>query len=357
MDNIPLAITEILAVYQFSSRAIFQPFGTGLINHTWLVMDGGKDFILQKINTDVFKHPENIAYNISLIDSYLKTSHPDYIFVAPIKTSSGNLMARHQDDYYRLFPFVKNSRTYDVVESPGQAFEAARQFGLFTHKLSGLNAQDLKTTIPAFHDLSARYRQFEEACSTGSPKRIEQAKEEIEFLRNKASIVRKFEKIHSSNLFKVRVTHHDTKISNVLFDRNDKGICVIDLDTVMPGYFISDVGDMLRTYLSPVSEEEKDLSRIEVRDDYFKAIVDGYLSCMSTELNREELQQFVYAGMFMIYMQAIRFLTDYLNNDRYYGAAYEGHNYVRAQSQIALLTRLKEKQGHFNDLVRKSVVD
>jgi Ser/Thr protein kinase RdoA (MazF antagonist) len=355
MDNIPLPVTELLAAYQLSSRATLRSFGAGLINHTWRVKDDGKDFILQKMNTNVFKKPENIAYNIDLIDSFLKANHPDYFFLAPVKTKSGDLMARHEHEYYRLFPFVQNSRTYDVVETPEQAFEAAGQFGLFTHLVSGLSAQDLKITIPGFHDLSVRYTQFEEACSTGSATRIAQAEQEIEFLRNNASIVKTFQTIQSSKLFKIRVTHHDTKISNVLFDQFDKGICVIDLDTVMPGYFISDVGDMLRTYLSPVSEEEKDLSKIRVRNDYFSAILEGYLSCMAADLNNEELEQFVYSGMFMIYMQAIRFLTDHLNNDVYYGAAYEGHNFIRAKNQITLLTRLQEKERYFNELVMKSV--
>jgi Ser/Thr protein kinase RdoA (MazF antagonist) len=357
MEKIAPAITEVLAQYQFSSQATVQPFGNGLINHTLIVNDAWKEFILQKINTNVFKEPENIAHNIDLIEGYLRRNHPDYCFVGPVKTKNGQSLVRLGAEYYRLFPFVPKSRTYDVVESPDQAFEAARQFGLFTHNLSSFTAEDLRITIPAFHDLSARYRQFEEACRNGSADRIREAKREIEFLRKNVSIVKTFETIQSSNRFKTRVTHHDTKISNVLFDQHNNGICVIDLDTVMPGYFISDVGDMLRTYLSPVSEEERDFSKIRVRDDYFTAIVNGYLSCMNGDLSTEELEHFVYAGMFMIYMQAIRFLTDHLNNDRYYGAAYEGHNYIRAQNQITLLTLLQEKQDYFNELVFKSVVD
>ena len=144
------------------------------------------------------------------------------------------------------------------------------------------------------------------------------------------------------------VTHHDTKISNVLFDKSDKGLCVIDLDTVMPGYFISDVGDMLRTYLSPVNEEEKDLSRIEVRDDYFKAIAEGYLSEMKEELSQKEKEHFVYSGKFMIYMQALRFLTDYFKDDTYYGSKYPGHNLVRATNQATLLKKLTQKEKLLN---------
>ena len=137
----------------------------------------------------------------------------------------------------------------------------------------------------------------------------------------------------------------------MLFDDNGMGICVIDLDTVMPGYFISDVGDMMRTYLSPASEEEKDFTKIEVREDFFRAIVQGYLANMSDELTEEERGLILYAGLFLIYMQAIRFLADYCNNDSYYGASYEEHNFVRAGNQLALLKRLEEKSSKLDEII------
>jgi Ser/Thr protein kinase RdoA (MazF antagonist) len=323
-----------------------------LINRTWLVNDGTGDYILQKINQNVFKEPVNISDNIELIEQYLKENHPGYFFVAPLKTKDGKPFVRDSlNDYYRLFPFVKDSKTYDVVQNPQQAFEAARQFGLFTYVLSGLPLEKLKITLPAFHDLSLRYSQFANACREGNPLRIKQAKAEIEFIRENENIVETFKKIKSLASFKKRVTHHDTKISNILFNQDDKGICVIDLDTIMPGYFISDVGDMLRTYLSPVSEEEQDHSKIEIREEYFKAVFEGYLSQMKTEMTEDEVAHFVYAGEFMIYMQAIRFLTDYLNNDQYYGAAYEEHNFSRAKNQITLLKRLLEKKITLNQRI------
>ena len=137
----------------------------------------------------------------------------------------------------------------------------------------------------------------------------------------------------------------------MLFDENGKGLCVIDLDTVMPGYFISDVGDMMRTYLPAVSEEEKDINKIEVREEYFLAIVRGYLREMSSELSEDEIGHFVYSGLFMTYMQAIRFLADYLNNDAYYGAAYGQQNHVRANNQITLLQKLLDKEPWLNNKV------
>jgi Ser/Thr protein kinase RdoA (MazF antagonist) len=252
------------------------------------------------------------------------------------------------EGYFRLFPFVKNSHTVNVVETPRQAFEAACQFGRFTKLLNGINVQDLKITIPSFHDLSLRYQQFLTALSEGNEERIGECKELITQILKHKGIVDEFDRIKRTPEFKLRVTHHDTKISNVLFDEENNGLCVIDLDTIMPGYFISDVGDMMRTYLCPVSEEEKDFSKLEVRDEFYKAIVQGYCNEMKHELTETEMKYFFYAAKFMIYMQAIRFLTDYLNNDIYYGSKYEGHNYVRAKNQMILLQRLLEKESVLN---------
>jgi thiamine kinase-like enzyme len=141
------------------------------------------------------------------------------------------------------------------------------------------------------------------------------------------------------------VTHHDTKISNVLFDERDKGLCVIDLDTVMPGYFISDAGDMVRTYVSPASEEETEFGKVVVRREFYQAIVEGYLGPMGDVLSTAERGRFFYSGLFMVYMQALRFLADHLNRDVYYGARYDGHNYNRAANQAELLRGLVEFGG------------
>lgn len=320
-------------------------FGNGLINHTWRIKNACKDYILQRVNNTVFKHPEDIAHNIKIISQYLQSHHPEYLFVAPVKTIAGEEMIYNKEEgYFRMFPFVPGSHTINVVESPLQAYEAAKQFGKFTSLLSGLSAKQLKITIPDFHNLSLRYRQFEHSLKEGNTNRIKEAGNSIQNIKQHFSIVQEFENIKSNTAFKLRVTHHDTKISNVLFNDRDKGLCVIDLDTVMPGYFISDVGDMLRTYLPNVSEEEQDLSAIEVREEIFKAIVEGYSSEMKNQLSATEKDHFVYAGKFMIYMQAIRFLTDYLNDDVYYGAKYPGHNFIRAKNQLVLLNQLVAKE-------------
>jgi thiamine kinase-like enzyme len=195
-----------------------------------------------------------------------------------------------------------------------------------------------------------RYQQFQQSLKNGNRDRISKSAFSIELLQEQVDIVKEFEAIKQNPEFKLRVTHHDTKISNILFDKNKRGLCVIDLDTVMPGYFISDVGDMMRTYLSPVSEEEPYFSRIEVREEYFKAIVRGYLHEMHDELTSFEKNYFVYAGKYLIYMQALRFITDYFNNDVYYGAKYSDQNFVRANNQIVLLQKLLEKEEQLSKM-------
>ena len=346
---------QLLAMYGMQpEETTVQPFGSGLINSTWIVTNNGNKYILQKINKAVFTRPDEIDRNIHAIDNYLTNRHPSYTFITPLPAFNGKTLVQYEDEYYRLFKFIP-STTYLSTPDASVAFEAARQFGMFTKILSAFNANILQETIPHFHDIDLRYSQFQQAIEHGNRERIRQSAELIASLQRYENIVSVYNEIRKNSSFKKRVTHHDTKISNVLFDENNKGICIIDLDTVMPGYFISDVGDMMRTYLASATEEETNFDLIEVRDDFFKAIVEGYLGEMMNELSEQEVNAFVYSGKFLIYMQALRFLTDYLNNDVYYGAKYELHNFNRARNQLRLLECLGEKEQWYNSIVRKFV--
>ena len=332
--------------------SLVETLASGLINRTWKVTHQQQQYILQKINDNVFKEPYKVAGNISMLDQYLVKHNPGYLFVAPIKSIRNEEIVRDsQEGYFRLFPFVRGSHTINVVATPDQAYEASFQFGKFTRLLSGFDATKLNLTIPDFHNLTLRYHQFEEAIKNGNSQRIKQSATLISEIKNHSHILGSFEKIKLLTSVRTRVTHNDTKISNVLFDDHGKGICIIDLDTVMPGYFISDVGDMMRTYLSPANEEDKDFSAIEVRNDFFRAIVQGYLSSMRDELTPEEKGLLLYSGLFLIYMQAIRFLADYCNNDSYYGARYEDQNFVRAGNQIDLLKKFEGKSSVFTNII------
>jgi Ser/Thr protein kinase RdoA (MazF antagonist) len=332
-------LQSVLKAYGFNeTTTTLEAFGNGLIHRTWKLVTKGNEFILQRINDSIFSRPEDIAWNIELIADHLAAHHPDYFFVSPIRTIEGNQMLHLQEGYFRMFPFVKNSHSYNIVSSAEQAYEAARQFGKFTVVLKDLDPSQLKITIPGFHDLVLRYNQFLIALQNANAERKNNANALAEKLKSYAGIVTAFDKIKSGDDFQIRIIHHDTKINNVLFDSGDKGICVIDLDTVMPGFFFSDVGDMMRTYLPSADEEEQDFDKIKLRD-FYAAIIEGYCSEMQDELSMAEKNSFFYAGQFMIYMQALRFLTDYLNNDSYYGARYPQHNLVRAENQLVLLER------------------
>jgi Ser/Thr protein kinase RdoA (MazF antagonist) len=348
---------KVLPAYGFNLKnCTVQSFGNGLINSTWRVITPSKTFILQRINHHIFKNPQAIANNIKLLAAYLTTNAPGYEFTTPVKNTEGEELEYEAGlGYFRMYPFVAGSHTIDVVNSTSQAFEAARQFGKFTRLLAGFDCTKLQETLPDFHNLPLRYQQFENALAVASATDIEEAKESIEFIKANYHLTQIFETITKSDAFKKRVTHHDTKISNILLNDNDKGLCIIDLDTIMPGYFISDVGDMIRTYVSPVSEEEKDFTKIEIREDYFVAIVQGYLGEMQYELSKAEIEHFVYAGKFMIYMQALRFLADHLMKDVYYGASYPNHNLFRANNQITLLKKLMEKETQLQQQVTSFV--
>jgi aminoglycoside phosphotransferase (APT) family kinase protein len=326
-----------------ASECFIEPLLSGLINRTYRVTDerDQRRYILQSINLRVFPRPEDVAHNIRRVADYLQEHHPDYLFPAPIRTFGGHELAYLDDgSCYRLLPFVEGSKTIEVVETPDQAYEAARQFGRFTRLLGGLDPGELKVVLPGFHDLETRHRQFEAALETGQTDRRAEASEVIAYLLEQRHLVDEYRQILRNPGFKVRIMHFDAKISNVLFDRRDRGLAVIDLDTIMPGYFFDDVGDMVRTYLSPAGEEERDFSRIYLQEGFFHAVQDGYLSEMADLLTAAERDHFLWAGRFMAYMQALRFLTDYLLGDPYYSTRYEDHNLVRAENQATLYRRL-----------------
>lgn len=315
---------------------------SGLINHTYKVVTPQGKFVLQQLNTNIFKQPLAIDANMQLLKSQLATSQPDYLFLAPIAGIDGSTLYQVNDQYFRAFHFIEGSHTVATVTTPEQAYEAAKAFAKFTTVCNTIDVTALQETLPNFHNLPLRYQQFEAALLTANEERMTACKTLIEALQAQQTIVTKYEAFIKHPDAIKRVTHHDTKISNVLFNEADKAICVIDLDTVMPGYFISDLGDMIRTYVCPVSEEESDLSKIIVRKDYLQAIQEGYYSQMEQHLTDFEQAHFFFAGEVLIYMQALRFCTDYLQNDVYYPIKYPHHNLVRANNQMQLLLALQE---------------
>lgn len=351
-----MPFSSLLELYGFTAGSYtLQPTGSGLINHTYLVTENhsGKKYIFQRVNTSVFKNPEGIGENIHNIAVFLAQHHHDYLFLDVLPALNGaRVVYDSKGGAYRLFPFAEGCVGYDTLQTPELARRAAAAFGQFTVLLKDYPAETLHTTLPDFHNLSLRYRQFEQALTQGNKVRIAQTKEIARQLTELSGIEGTYRQICTNPQFRKRVTHHDTKISNVLFDASGNTLCIIDLDTVMPGYFISDVGDMMRNYLSPANEEETDFSAIRIRMDYFEALATGYFGQMGPALSPDEKAHFVYSGKFLTYMQALRFYNDYLLDDIYYPVKHQEHNLVRTENQLVLLERLMEKEKEMENFVQ-----
>lgn len=343
VDSQSLVPKVILHAFNIHKGASVKPFGSGHINRTFKIDDDDVSFVLQRINHHVFQKPEVIATNIKYASTYLKEKYPDYGFLSPIQTTDGLDMVVDEEGYpWRLLPYFKNSITINEVETPVEAYAAARGFAKLTKNLSGCDVSNFKPTIDRFHDLTWRYEQFQEALAQAQPDRLKRAAEAIQSCKDFSFLVDEYNSLIANGFLKLRVMHNDTKINNILFDsQSRKVVCVIDLDTLMPGYFIYDLGDMVRTFVSPVSEEEQDLSKIIFRSAVYQALIEGYLSEMETELRAMEKQAIPFAGLMMTYIMALRFLTDYLKGDTYYTVSYEGQNLKRALNQLKLLGVLR----------------
>lgn len=337
--SIPTVVAD--SFEQIRAAVHIEKMGNGLINSTWKIECADRSYILQKVNDQVFSDPFIIENNLKKVAQHIAAYFPEYKLPLPVKNREGKeLLYAEGTGYFRMFDFLEGSVCNTVVTNSKQAFEAARQFAGFARRLNELATEQLGYPIVNFHNLELRYHQFEAALSTAQSSRLMEAKDLIHFLQAHSHIVTQYQYLVTSGSMLLRPMHHDTKISNVLFDEEDRGLAVIDLDTVMPGYFISDLGDMIRTFTCTANEEETDSNKVTIREDFFEAIVNGYLSEMKEILTPSEKNLLVYAGEFMIYMQCLRFATDYLENDRYYGAKYPEHNLNRALNQMKLLEEL-----------------
>jgi Ser/Thr protein kinase RdoA (MazF antagonist) len=253
-----------------------------------------------------------------------------------------------EGSYWRVYRFIERARTYDAVESPKQAFQAAKAFGQFQKMLVDLPAPHLHSTIPDFHHTPKRFKAFERALAADTAGRAVLAKPEIEFALAHHSMV----SLLLDARLPDRVTHNDTKFNNVMFDdETGEGICVVDLDTVMPGLALYDFGDMVRTATSPADEDEPDLSKVTMQLPMFEALARGYLSSAGSFLTKAERQHLAFAGKLITFEQGIRFLTDYLSGDTYYKVHREGHNLDRCRTQFKLVESIEQQEEKMDRLV------
>ena len=336
------------------------PYGSGHINDTYAVtfhqQDRAVRYILQRINHNIFKNPAALMENVQRVTAHLaakSSGEPDKRTRALklIFTRDGHSF--HRDDagnYWRAYVFIENARTYDAVQSPKQAFEAAKAFGRFQKLLSDLPAPRLHETIPHFHDTPKRFAALEGAIQTDAANRAKLAAAEIEFaIRHKGICCA----LLDAGLPE-RVTHNDTKFNNVMLDdATGEGVCVIDLDTVMPGLALYDFGDMVRTATSPAMEDERDLSKVTMQFPMFEALVRGYLASASEFLTRAEKQSLAVSGKLITFEIGIRFLADFLAGDTYFKVHRENHNLDRCRAQFKLVESIEQQHERMDKLVEQ----
>jgi len=311
-----------------------RPFGTGHINDTYKVTSGNGSFLLQKLNGRAFASPEAVMQNIRRVGEHISSQPYPLRNMSPMTAHDGKFWWLDGDkNYWRMFPFFDGTLAIDHVETEEQAFEGARAFGAFAKALRDMPPETLHCTIPGFHSGPERLAYFYKVIKRGTPERLKPAGEEIETVLKHKALFGQIAKVGLPQ----RIMHHDTKISNVLFDAKSlKAAAVVDLDTVMPGIVLSDFGDMMRTITNAAAEDEVCPGKVAMRMPIFRALSEGYLSEMGDTLTSLEKKWLPNGGRWLTLMQAVRFLTDYIEGDVYYKTKYSDHNLVRARSQLAL---------------------
>jgi hypothetical protein len=335
-----------------------EPYGSGHINDTYCVYfdQGGSPvrYLAQRINHNIFKHPVALMQNIQRVTTHLAGKvggERDFSRRVLTLIPARDGRPFHQDpqgNYWRIYIFIEKARTYDAVETAAQAFESAQAFGRFQRLLADLPAPRLNDTIPDFHHTPKRFLALENAVAADCAKRVGLAGTEIDFALRRRTMTG----VLLDAKLPERVTHNDTKFNNVMLDdATGQGICVIDLDTVMPGVALYDFGDMVRTTTSPAREDERDLSKVKMQFSMFEALVRGYLASAGEVLTGAERQLLAFSGKLITFEIGLRFLTDFLSGDTYFKVRREGHNLDRCRTQFKLVESIETQEDQMNKLV------
>lgn len=330
----------------------FKELASGHINDTYLIETSNKrSFVLQRINQGVFKDVPGLINNKILISkhllnklSYLPEKERVRKVLTFVATKNGDQFYYEKSGgYWNMMVYIPASVTHETVKSEDIAYEGGKLIGGFINLTSDFDSSRLIDVIPKFHDMSFRFSQFEESLEVASTQRIEKSGPYIDMVRRLKDEMYILQRLKDSGELKLRVTHNDTKISNVLFDKNNKGLCVIDTDTVMSGIVHYDFGDAIRTICNTAAEDEQNLELVSFNIAYYKAYVKGFLKELKTSLTPLEIEYLPLGAKTMIFIMAIRFLTDFLNGDKYYKIKYPEHNLDRAKNQFKLIESLSEQ--------------
>jgi len=345
-------LNTIFSQFKDSTEIIsYKELASGHINDTYLIETSNKkNFVLQRINHGVFKDVPGLINNKVSISkhiqgklSYLPKSGQERKVLTFVTTKGGAPFYFDKNGgYWNMMVYITDSITYEAVKNEDIAYEGGKLIGDFLNLTNDFDASQLIEVIPKFHDMSSRFSQFEDSLKVASKERLMQAKQYIDLVWSLKDEMHILQNLKESGAIKLRVTHNDTKISNVLFDTNKKGLCVIDTDTVMPGIVHYDFGDAIRTICNSAAEDEKNLELVNFNIDYYHAYVKGFLKEMNASLSAIELKYLPLGAKTMIFIMALRFLTDFLNGDIYYKTKYPDHNLDRAKNQFKLIESLVE---------------
>ena len=339
-----------------------EPWGSGHIHDTWRVTTTARRYLVQRVNHEVFEDPAAVTDSIRRVTEHVRakleaagTDDVDRRVLTLIPTREGTLC--HRDDegrWWRAFLFVDGARSHDVATSPEMAYQAALAFGRFQRALDDLPLPRLPETLPGFHDIRRRYAAFRTAVESDAADRVAESAPEIEAFLARELQAGTLLDAHAAGDVPERITHNDTKINNVLLDdATGEGLCVIDLDTVMPGLGLYDFGDMVRTSTSTAAEDEIDLDRIHARPDLFEGLARGYLEAMGDRLTPTERKLLPFSGRLITLTIGLRFLTDHLAGDVYFKIHRPNHNLDRCRAQLALLRSLEAQGDEFQVIVQR----
>jgi aminoglycoside phosphotransferase (APT) family kinase protein len=333
-------VSETASHFQIKDKVVsIAPFGGGHINSTWKVTCEKSEYLLQKINQTVFPLVENIVENRKLLNALPNPS----ILVEEILTEEGENALFTENGVFRMQRFIADAYAPSNVESIHEAFEAAYGFGEFLNQTNSLNPSDFKEVIPGFHNLELRLNQLAEAKEKDKVARLNSITSLVEQVESFAWINEKMNSLWVNGLPK-RVCHNDTKIDNILLNKASSSFqYVIDLDTVGEGSMLYDFGDLMRTCISPSKESERDLNQIVFRDEIFEALSNGFMKSVTSFISPIEKENLYFGGIYMTYIMAVRFLTDYLNGDIYYKISFDDENLIRTKNQMSLLNLMVQK--------------
>ncbi|MDD4403685.1 MAG: aminoglycoside phosphotransferase family protein [Parabacteroides sp.] len=361
MEKTNTQLLHILNQFQIDEDVVAaEPFGNGHINDTLKVTNskGEIKYILQRINHHIFTNVDMLQNNIYTVTTHIREklvqkgeTDIDRKVLTFLPAKDNKYYHFDGESYWRVCLFIPRSKSYEEV-TPELSYEAGKAFGDFQTMLSDLPEGALGETIPNFHNMEFRLQQFNDAVKADAAGRLDEVKELVDEIEKRAKAMGIQEDLYREGKLKKRTNHCDTKVNNIMFDEDGKVLCVIDLDTVMPGFVLSDIGDFIRTGANTGAEDDENLDNVEVNLPIFKAYTRGYMETAKAFLSPEEIKLLPYGGRLLTYMQTVRFLTDYINGDTYYKIHSPKHNLQRTKTQFKLLQSLEANAPEMDEFMQ-----